>query len=80
MVYESKTFQPCHDLTAEGWLDYARLLELEADEILFKHKHFIRYWWQRLCNWIGTGDSQWLGPGYSDEEKYKDGFSYSSQE
>lgn len=80
MVYESKTFEPCHDLTAEGWLNYSTLLEAEGDEILFKHKHPIRYWTQRLLNWIRLGDSTWLGPNYAEEEKYKDGFSYTGHQ
>ena len=76
MVYETKTMDPCHGLTQEGADMYRLMLELKADEILFKAKHPIRYWFQRLSNWWRYGDSRWDGAHYPSEKKYKDGFSY----
>jgi hypothetical protein len=52
------------------------LLELMADEILFKSKHPFKYWMQRFMNWVRTGDSTWDGAHYTEKEKYKDGYSY----
>ena len=80
MVYYTDSLKTCHDLTSEGWLSYFAMLERRADEILFKHKHPIKYWLQRLKNWIELGDSTWTGPGYGEKEKYQDGFSYSSRD
>ena len=76
MAYISDTLEPCHGLSEKGEEAYRRLLELKADEILFKAKHPIRYWWQRLCNLMKYGDSTWDGVHYPPEKKYKDGFSY----
>ena len=59
---------------------WQKKLERRADEILFKNKHPIKYWFQRLRNLIKCGDSTWTGPGYDEQEKYKDGFSYSCQD
>lgn len=44
MVYYEKTLEPLHELTPLGRETYIKLLELRADEILFKHKHPVRYW------------------------------------
>lgn len=77
MVYYTKTLEPLHELTEEGRKAYEHMLEAIADEILFRHKHPIKYWFQRLCNKLKYGDSTWLGPEYSEQEKYKDSFSYS---
>ena len=79
MAYYEDTLEPLHDLTPQGEEMHRRLLEYMADEILFRYKHPFKYWAQRLRNWWVLGDSTWTGPGYSDEEKYKDGFSYSCQ-
>lgn len=43
MVYNSKTFEICHKLTEEGKEAYRKLLEKEADEILFKKFHPFLY-------------------------------------
>lgn len=80
MVYYTDTLEPLHDLNSEGEEARWRLLERKADEILFRSKHPIKYWFQRLRNWIKLGDSTWLDPEYDEEEKYKDGFSYSCQD
>ena len=80
MVYYAKTFELLHELTEDGEKAYQKMLEFAADELLFKHKHPIKYWWQRLRNWWKLGDSEWLGPEYSKEEKYQDGFSYTASQ
>ena len=79
MVYDTKTYKVFHQLTEEGQFHYFAMLEHKADELLFKKKHFFLYWWQRVRNWVKTGDSEWIGPEYPDEEKYQDGFSYGHQ-
>ena len=76
MAYDSETHEPLHPLTPEGEEAYRLMLELKADEILFKSKHPFKYWIQRLVNLIKTGDSTWDGAHYPPEEKYKDGYSY----
>ena len=76
MVYDSETNKPLHKMTEEGEDAYRLMLELKADEILFKAKHPVKYWIQRIMNFIKYGDSTWDGAHYSEEEKYKDGFSY----
>lgn len=76
MVYETKTLELCHPLTEEGEQEYHRLLEEKADEILFRAKHPIKYWTQRIYNLLKTNDSTWLGANYSEEQKYKDGYAY----
>lgn len=63
-------------MTPEAEEAYRLMLELKADEILFKAKHPVKYWIQRFKNYIKYGDSTWDGAHYSEEEKYKDGFSY----
>ena len=35
--------RPCHQLTKQGEEEYKRLLEQEADEILFKHAHLFKW-------------------------------------
>ena len=80
MVYYTDTLEPLHELTEEGEKLHRKLLEQQADEILFKSKHPLKYWAQRLKNWIKFGDSTWLGPNYSEDEKYKDGFSYTGHQ
>ena len=79
MVYYKDTLQPLHQLTLAGQETYETILAVKADEILFKHKHPIKYWWQRLMNLLRKGDSEWIGIEYDEQEKYKDGFSYSHQ-
>lgn len=76
MVYDSKTLEPLHEMTPDAEEAYRLMLELKADEILFKAKHPVKYWIQRFRNYIKYGDSTWDGAHYSEEEKYKDGFSY----
>ena len=76
MAYFTDTLEPCHRLSDEGEMHLRMLLELKADEILFKHKHPIRYWLQRFVNLLRCGDSTWDGAHYSKEDKYKDGYSY----
>ena len=76
MVYDTKTLKPLHPLTEEGKQAYAQMLEMAADEILFKSKHPFKYWAQRLWNLIAKGDSTWDGAKYREEEKYRDGFAY----
>ena len=44
MVYDSKTNEPLHKMTKEGEEAYRLMLELKADEILFKAKHPLKYW------------------------------------
>ena len=76
MVYETKTLELCHDLSGDGEMAYRHMLELKADELLFKSKHPVRYWLQRIRNLLKKGDSTWDGAHYTEEEKYKDGYSY----
>ena len=80
MVYYTNTLKPLHELSNAGEELHRKLLEQKADEILFKHKHPIKYWRQRLRNWWKIGDSEWLGPEYSEEEEYQDGFSYTASQ
>ncbi len=54
------------------------MLERKADEMLFKHKHPFKYWWQRLGNLIKEGDSTWSGAHYPPDRKFKDGFEYTN--
>ena len=44
MVYNSETNKPLHKMTEEGEDAYRLMLELKADEILFKAKHPVKYW------------------------------------
>lgn len=78
MVYYTKTLEPCHSLTEAGEIEYHRLLEEKADEILFRNRHPLKYWWRRLSNYLSCGNSTWDGVHYSESEKYKDGYSYSN--
>ena len=64
MVYDTKTLEPCHALTKQGENEYRLMLELKADEILFRAKHPIKYWWHRISNLVHTGDSAWDGARY----------------
>ena len=43
MVYDAKTFRVLHGLTPRGRDAYHKMLEDEADEILFKHQHPFRW-------------------------------------
>ena len=76
MVYSNDTLEICHELTELGINAYSLILQMKADEILFKAKHPIKYWVQRLKNLIKYGDSTWDGAHYSQKDKYKDGFTY----
>ena len=76
MAYETDTLELAHALSEKGEEEYRLLLELRADEILFKAKHPFKYWFQRFKNWVKKGDSTWDGAHYSERDKYKDGFSY----
>ena len=74
---DEHTLKPIHELTTQEEKDaYSLMLELMADEILYKSKHPVRYWIQRAKNLVKYGDSTWDGAHYSEEEKYKDGYSY----
>lgn len=48
MVYDSKTFEILHGLTPEGEEEYRKMLEHEADMILFRHEHPLRWLLLRL--------------------------------
>ena len=76
MAYDTKTLELAHALSEKGEEEYRLLLELMADEILFKSKHPFKYWFRRFMNWVRTGDSTWDGAHYSEKDKYKDGYSY----
>lgn len=76
MAYETDTLELAHALSEKGEEEYRLLLELRADEILFKAKHPFKYWIQRLVNLLKTGNSTWDGAHYPPEKKYKDGYSY----
>ena len=78
MVYETKTLELCHRPTEAGEKEYHIMLERKADEMLFKHKHPFKYWWQRLGNLIKEGDSTWSGAHYPPDRKFKDGFEYTN--
>ena len=76
MAYDTNTLELLHALSDKGEEEYHLLLELKADEILFKSKHPFKYWFRRFRNWVRTGDSTWDGARYSEKDKYKDGYSY----
>ena len=48
MVYNSKTYQICHKLTKKGEVAYRKMLEKAADEILFKHQHPFKWFFQKI--------------------------------
>lgn len=77
MVYDTSTREALHPLTDAGHEEYRKMLEREADEILFSSLHPFKYWGRRIRNLIKNGDSTWDGPNHTEEEKYKDGFEYS---
>lgn len=39
MAYDTKTLEILHGLSQEGQIEYQKMLERKADEILFKHQH-----------------------------------------
>lgn len=43
MVYYTETLELCHELTKIGKENYQKFLEHEADKILFKHMHPIKW-------------------------------------
>lgn len=43
MVFYTDTFEVCHGLTKSGEEAYREMLEKEADKILFKHQHPVRW-------------------------------------
>lgn len=47
MAYD-EDLKPCHELSIEGKASYEKMLERKADEILFKHKHPIRWFAQKI--------------------------------
>jgi hypothetical protein len=48
MVYYNKTLIPCHKLTKEGALKYHLLLEKKADEILYRHQHPFKWFFEKM--------------------------------
>lgn len=42
MVYNTKTFEILHELTEDGMIAYQKMLEEEADMILYNHQHPIK--------------------------------------
>ena len=53
MVYETKTFRCLHELTEQGELEYRKMLEKEADLILWKNKHKVRALGYKILAWFG---------------------------
>ena len=43
MVYDNDTLNILHKLTANGQIEYDKLLEEKGNEILFKHEHPFKY-------------------------------------
>ena len=48
MAYDEETLKPLHGLTEEGRLEYDRLLEEKADEILYRHSHPVRHFFKKI--------------------------------
>lgn len=42
MVYNTKTFEILHELTEDGMIAYQKMLEEEADKILYKKDHPVK--------------------------------------
>jgi hypothetical protein len=55
MAYDSNTFQVFHRLTDLGKEHYRKMLEAEADRILFKHEHPFKYILMKLDELINIG-------------------------
>lgn len=52
MVYESKSLMLCHEPTEAGRDEYQRLLEAEADAILFRAQHPFRWFWRKIAGFF----------------------------
>ena len=48
MCYETKTFRILHKLTPKGEKDYRKMLEHEADKILWRHEHPIKAFFNKI--------------------------------
>jgi len=48
MVYDSKTYELLHRPTPEGRALYRVMLEEKATELIFKHEHPFRWFFQKL--------------------------------
>lgn len=48
MVYETKTYRLQHELTEVGQENYQKLLVSIADEILYRHKHPIKWFINKI--------------------------------
>ena len=52
MVYDTKTLQVLHRLTEEGKEHYQEFLEKEADKILYKAAHPIKYRMEAVVDFL----------------------------
>lgn len=43
MVYDTETLEALHGLTEEGEVEYRKMLERAADELLFKSQHPVKW-------------------------------------
>lgn len=53
MVYDSQTFKALHELTPQGKESHQRILSDEADRLLFKHFHPVKYFLRWLKSTLG---------------------------
>ena len=52
MVYETKSLEICHGLTPKGEKAYRKMLEEKADEILFWHRHPVKWLISKIVEWF----------------------------
>lgn len=52
MVFYTDTFEICHKLSKKGETAYRKMLEQEADKILFKHEHPIKWFFQKIISFF----------------------------
>ena len=50
MSYDNDTLNILHGLTPEGQINYSKMLEQKADEILFKNKHPFKWLIARMLS------------------------------
>lgn len=53
MVYYSKTLETLHELTEQGKVEYQKMLDAAADDILFRAQHPIKWLFSRILSFFG---------------------------
>lgn len=48
MVYDSETLEALHELTDDGAVEYKKMLEAAADDILYRSEHPFRWFTERV--------------------------------